>query len=62
MDSTFERMKKKHSKLLKTLDLDDGINGTSELFDSYSECNKKVCSSPNGAISLSPLLVVYKKI
>lgn len=36
MVSTFERMKKKHSELSKTLDLDDGINGSSELFDSYN--------------------------
>jgi len=41
MVSTFERMKKKHSDLSKTLDLDDGINGSSELFDSYNECNKE---------------------
>jgi hypothetical protein len=61
MVSTFERMKKKHSELSKTLDLDDGINGPSELFDSYNECNKKFCS-PNGAINLYPLLVVCKKI
>jgi len=61
MVSTFERMKKKHSELSKTLDLDDGINGSSELCDSYNECNKKVCS-PNGTIILPPLLLAYKKM
>jgi hypothetical protein len=61
MVSTFEKMKKKHSELSKTLDLADGINGFFFFFDSCNECNNKVCS-PNGAISLSPLLEGYKKI